>query len=274
MWDGVAVTEYSSGCFRQAFIGSKGIRTDIPETYARVGAAHEVRHEAELKLDLSVVSFEREVPIKVPVPGHDDIMYSGRADFIVQHKAVGKVIHETKGTISKNTRLKVIRKGLIKVNQLAQLVSYMITEQTCYGELVAGYYEEDEQGQLVWQEGRTFKVKIDDEGTILVDGLPSGYTVYDQIAHRTESARVIVEEVVGDRPSGWENPYAGPCAWCTFKATCAKFDLGAMSTEEFLDSAKADVQLAELNKKPDPQPNKMKPKKEPKATKPKKERSK
>jgi hypothetical protein len=256
------ITEYSSGCLRQILLSSNGIRTDIPETYARVGAAHEAQHEQELLGTSRVLAFDREVVIKLAIEGFDDILFSGRADFICQYDKIGEVIHETKGTISKNTRLAVIRKQKPKVNQLAQLVAYMIARQTCYGKLVCAYYEEDEQGELEKQEEHVFRVQIADDGAILVDDLPSGFAVAEQIAHRTASAEVITAQIIADRPAGWEQKWGGPCSLCTFKDTCNRFDAGHIQTvEDFVASARKDVEIAEINKRPDPQPFKVKRKK-------------
>ncbi len=263
VWDGTVITDYPSGCLRHILLGSKGVRTSgIPAVYMRVGAAHEENHEAELKSQ--GIMYNREVPIKIPIQGFDDVQYSGRIDFLCHYDSkIGEVVHETKGTVSKNTRLKVLRKGLVVTNQLAQLVSYMVARKICFGKLVCGYYEEDAEGILLLQESRTFKILIDDAGAVLIDGLPSGYTVFDQIAHRTAAATVLTEGIIADRPAGFENPYSGPCARCEFKDTCNSFDAGRLPTvDDFIESAKKDLEIAEINGRADPQPNKIKVKKE------------
>ena len=122
MQGGLVVTEHDSGCLRKILLTSKGVKGDIPKIYMEVGAVHENQHELTLKNAETVAAYMREVPIKAPVPGYEQVLYSGRADFIVDEKlkraeSAGfapiktiEVIHETKGTISKNTRLKVLRK--------------------------------------------------------------------------------------------------------------------------------------------------------------------
>ncbi len=276
------VTEYDSGCLRKILLTSKGVRGDIPAVYMRVGAVHEDNYAAGMANMQDVATFLREVPIKAPVPGYETVMYSGRADFIADHRiaVTGKlggklieVIHETKATISKTTRLKVIRKGLVKTNQLAQLVSYMIQRQTPYGILFVGYYEENAEGELVCTESRRFKIFIDDEGAVYIDGMPSGFTAQDQIAHRIAAARVLTEDVIGERPDGWNAPYSGPCVRCPHKMTCILVDTGSISTvTDFVAAAKVDIEQAVKDKKPDPVPNKIKVKKPKAPRKPRKKK--
>lgn len=259
MWGETVLTEYDSGCLRSQLLAAHGARTKIPQIYMDVGAVHEDYYEiAHLALDDKVLSWEREVVIKHDHADYPDVSDSSRADVVAIHAGVGKVIHETKGTISKNTRLSVIRKGKVKLNQLAQLVRYMISEETTYGKLVCGYYEQGETGHLLWQEGREFKVRIADDGSILVDNEPSGFTVRDQIRHTQASARVISKDEIGTRPDKWEQKWGGPCTNCVFKATCDTYDQGGMSHAEFVASGKAAAEAYNANPKPDPEPFKVK----------------
>jgi hypothetical protein len=261
MMGDVVVTEYDSGCLRKILLTEKGIKSPFPAIYGRLGAVHEILHEQKIRTDEQVESFLREVPIRVPITDYPNVQYSGRADFICQYVDKKEVIHETKATISKNTRLQM-RKGQVKTNQLAQLVSYMIIRQTQWGKIIAGYYEENAAGELVQTEEKIYKVFIDDEGAIWVDGQPSGFTVYDQIAHRQAAAQVISEGIIGGRPDKWDDKYKGPCARCIHKDTCTAVDIGAIATPEaFVQQAKRDSETALENRKPDPVPNKLKVKK-------------
>lgn len=258
MWGDTVLTEYDSGCLRSILLRAHGAVTSIPKVFERVGAAHEDWYENVLKQDPTLITFSREVVIKQPIEGAEGVLYSGRMDVLAAHKA-GTVIHETKGTISKNSRLSVIRKGLVKLNQLAQLVSYMIVKQVPRGKLVVGYYEEDEHGALVHQEGREFKVEIDDSGSILVDGTPSGYSVFDQIAHRQAAAKVLAGNVVAARPDKWDQKWGGPCGNCVFKSACDRYDQGQFATvEEYIDAGREAARDAEANKGVEPEPFKTK----------------
>lgn len=257
LWDNLVITDYSSGCLRAILMNSKGIReASIPKAYAEVGEAHEKQHELMLQSSDQVVAYVREYAVKVPVAGYEDIMYSGRIDFLCNYLSVGKVVHETKGTISKNTRLKVLRKGEVKVNQLAQLVSYMIVVKTTKGKLFCAYYELD-NGVLQKQEERVFKVEIDDSGAIFIDGTQSQFTVQQQMAHRNMSAKVVQNDLIYDRPDKWNQKFGGPCTSCVFKRTCDAYDDIPMTVEEFCDSAKQDIALKAVidASKPSPLPN-------------------
>jgi hypothetical protein len=155
----------------------------------------------------------------------------------------GTVVDEVKGHTSKNTRRDVIRKGEYNVSYLAQLVSYMTRLRTQKGRLVCGYYEDD-GGRLVRQEARIFKVEIDDEGSILVDGVSSGYGVADLLAHQRAAARVLETQEVAARPDKANLRFGGPCTYCPFNAACDKFDAGAEGPAALLPAGEALVYLA------------------------------
>jgi len=257
----LVVTDYDSGCLRSILLQANGARTQIPEIYMKVGAAHEDWYEETvLKKDARIITYATEVPIKLPIEGVEGVVYSGRMDVLAAHEKVGTVIHETKGTISKNTRLSVIRKGMVKLNQLAQLVSYMIAKECTRGKLVVGYYEEDGDGTLVHQEGRDFKVEIDDSGAILVDSVPTGYSAMDQLRHRNAAARVLASgEVVAARPDKWDQKWGGPCGNCNFREVCDKFDRGELGGKnEFIDAGRAAARHADDNRRPEPEAAKVK----------------
>jgi hypothetical protein len=250
----LVVTDYDSGCLRAILLAANGARTEIPEIYMKVGAAHEDWYEETvLKKDPRIITYATEVPIKLPIPGVEGVLYSGRMDVLAAHEKVGTVIHETKGTISKNTRLAVIRKGKVKLNQLAQLVSYMIAKECTRGKLVVGYYE-DEDGSLVHQEGRDFKVEIDEDGSILIDGERYEYTVAHQMAHRQAAARTLVSGEIAERPANWDQKWGGPCGNCTFREVCNKFDRGELDGSEFITAGRAAARDADSNRGPEPEP--------------------
>ncbi len=259
-WGDLVLTDYDSGCLRSILLRAHGADTPIPDIYAKVGAAHEEWYEGQLKADPRLITYAREVPVKFPIDGMEEVTYSGRIDVLSTYLNVGQVIHETKGTISKNTRLSVIRKGQVKLNQLAQTVSYMIAKEILLAKLVVGYYEENEAGELVHQEGRTFKIRIADDGAILVDDTPSGFTVADQIRHRQSVAKVLSTNTIGARPDKADQKWGGPCTHCVFKDVCDKYDRGELTggVDQFVDAGRDAAWLASQNPKPEPVPFKIK----------------
>lgn len=236
----LTISPYSSGCMRHIWFSAHGVREDIPAIYLEVGATHEIRQDQKLSERDDVDDYTLEVPLKGSILGADGVEYSGRADAIVKYSDGTKEVQEFKSTISKTARREVIRKGNVKLNQLAQLVSYMIQEECENGRLVAGYYELDGE-DFICTEEREFVVKINDEGLILVDGEPSGYRVQDQLAHMQKAAQIIKDDVIGERPLNWQQKWGGPCSFCPMKNTCDKIDQG-LSKEEALESAKQDIE--------------------------------
>jgi hypothetical protein len=205
-----------------------------------VGAVHEAVHEQEVKGDPKVASYKREMVIKADIT--DDVQYSGRCDFEVQYYKVGTVIHETKSTVSRSTRDHVIRKGQVKLNHLAQLVSYLIQLKTTRGKIVCGYYELNEVGDYERVEAREFKVTIRDNGAIYIDGEHSGFNVEDQIAHALAAAKVLSEQRIWERPEGHDAKWKSPCTFCPFKKACDKYDAAEITTvSELVEAAREDV---------------------------------
>jgi hypothetical protein len=249
----LVVTKYDGGCLRSILIRANGIKTgEIPELYQRCGAAAEDRHAAYLKGRSN--QFLREVVLRAPLSSK--VEYSGRADFVVEIPNVGTVVDECKGHTSKDTRRSVIRNGEYNVGYLAQLVSYMVRLRTQKGRLICGYYEEDENGEFVCQEQRFFKVEIDDEGSIIVDEVSSGYCVADLLAHQRAAVRVLENQEVAQRPDKASLKFGGPCSLCPFKSACDAYDKVGGTTEELLQAARRAV--AELPPKPEPKAFKVK----------------
>lgn len=217
MFGDLTMTKDSSGCLRRILFASHGLRDEIDPIYSEVGKAHEEWVESRLK------GFQREVPVRGQVLG-TDVEYSGRADFLNEHEII-----ECKGTISKRVRLDVIRKGNVKINHLAQLVSYLIQLERSNGALIVGFYEQNEDKQFICTEHREFKITIDDEGRILIDGTLSGYRVHDQLAHMQRAAKHLAEGTLGPRPADWDAKYTSPCNYCPFKSACDKVDSGERS---------------------------------------------
>ena len=254
----LVVTKYNSGCLRSILIKANGIREgEIAPIYQQVGALAENLHASEL--DAAGKSYEREVVIRVPLS--TAVTYSGRADFVLD----GEIVDEVKGHISKNTRRDVIRKGEYNVSYLAQLVSYMVKLRCPRGRLVCGYFEEDADGSLIKQEERVFRVEIDDEAGIDVDGEPSGYCVADLLAHQRAAVRVLETGEIAARPDKWNQKYGGPCTQCPFKSACDKHDKEPSGTQAFLQTARSC--LEELQPKAPPVAFKVKLRKAKKETK-------
>lgn len=236
MFGDLVITEYDSACLRSILIKAHGIQgPEIDEANAAVGQTHEAFYARELA---QFTKMAAEVPLKGEIDG---IAYSGRADFITDHGTF-RVIHETKGTISKNTYKKVIKEGKYKINHLAQLVFYMIRFQIDRGKIVSGYYEQEDY-LFIQKDKREFKVVIQDSGEIYIDGSWTGYTVQDQLNHQIAQAEVLKNKTIWCRPDRAEDRFGSPCSYCPFKNTCIKYDTGVISTvDELVESARQETE--------------------------------
>lgn len=216
--------EYSSACLRYMLVAQKALFKDIDPVYAKIGAHHEDLYAQKLGDTLQ----HREFVMKSEImPG---VEFSGRCDFITTDGTV----HETKASFSKNFLYSVINKGSVKKSHLAQLVSYLIELKQTKGKIVAGYYEEAENGDYVQQGYREFDVEIDSEGRILVDGAASGYTVHNQMAFRLLAAETLSKQLIRDRPSNSDG-FISPCNYCPMARLCDKYDAGQITDTEYIE---------------------------------------
>ena len=244
------VTGYPSGCPRNILFASYGIRTEsIPEVYQTVGAMNELRHQADLLADSSIVEAEAEVPVRGPIYGSDTVEYSGRIDFWVTHEDGTEVPHECKATVSRAGFQSMKRNAAPKVNHLAQLVSYMLQTETQDAQLVYGYYQypwsiDHDAPNLECTDSVTFDVRIEDSGTITVGGKPTIYTAQDQLKHMQLAVKTLTENKLTNRPAS-ENAWSNPCNLCPFSNTCDKVDAGLTDLEEILMSAEEDITKVE-----------------------------
>jgi hypothetical protein len=201
------------------------IRVDIPEVFQRVGAAHEAYYARNIRAPI----FGAEVPCKGEV---GNIQYSGRKDFVIPSKTKGNIIVETKASVMEKTIKNVAHYGKLKLNQLAQLIFYMIREKQTFGKLVFGGYKELEGGLFEQVAFREFKVEFGKSGEILVDGKAYKFTVQDQLQHQLNSAKALDEEIVWDRPADANAKFGSPCHFCMYKEVCNKYDLGEITTKK------------------------------------------
>ena len=261
---GSTVTSYPSGCQRNILFTSFGIRTEsIPALYMSVGQLNEERHERTLLGWPDVLQIEREMPVRGSIAGSDSVEYSGRIDFWVTTTDGNEEPHECKATVSRTGFQVMKRKGEPKLNHLAQLVSYLIQQEVQDGRLVYGCYEHpydptEQDMSLVCTDSLTFRVRIEDDGCITVDGKPTPYTALDQLRHMQQTVKTLTTREFGPRPAV-ENEWSSPCRMCPFQNTCSQIDVGAADLEQALESAENDIKNAVER-----EPNVYRPKRKPK----------
>lgn len=243
------VISSASSCLRNILLRKHGVDAGpIPEKYTVLGAINEERFEALFKKDERFDNVDREVWLEVSP--RDGVVHRGRCDFLLRIKEQDtKAVFEMKSADSTNTRDNVIRKGLVaekKSDNLAQLVTYMIASETTTGFLIYTWYKQelDEKGVAVWQpkEERSFRVDILDDGKILIDRKDTGYSVYDRYDHMQAQEKVLLEDVIWDRPKDWDHKFASPCKFCPWQTTCTAYENGDInSVVEFVEYAKTSV---------------------------------
>ncbi len=248
-WGRLVFTDSKAGCIRNILLQSHGVREgSIPEKYKIMGAANEARYN-KILAD-SGIKYDQERPIKHAVAAVPSVLFSGRADFI-RYLDSTVVVDELKSMDSKNKAREVLKHGNWTPENLAQLIAYMVGMQTPDGRLIYTQFEDGEPTKE-----RAFEIVIDEAGRICVDGAPTKFTVYDQIAHLNAAARAIENNEIWERPYNWNAPFKSPCGYCPFKATCDKFDAGEIKdVQAFVMSAKEDINKLGEVKNEQQQPN-------------------
>lgn len=233
MADGTVITETDSGCYRRLLMAKAGIEQPFPAIYKQVGAVHEDYVQDALLHDPNTIALLKESPVKLELPSGG--VLSGRVDFI-RFNTDGTVTPiECKSTISKNTRLSVIRKGQLKLNHLAQVACYMLLLKQPTAEVHAGYYEATETG-LICTESRVFKITCDDEGTLAVDGVATFWSIGSLVEWINQGVKAINDKNnLPLKPRAFEEGWSSPCRMCSYKAVC---DTNPTDLEDFLEACR------------------------------------
>ncbi len=235
MWGSLVITQYASGCLRSILLGANGIRDTIDPKHAERGLQYENEYAGQYP------NLEREKVIFHPISPYVDTYYSSRCDFYkpADDLAERRVV-ELKSSESRSVYSDVIKHGNYKINNLAQLVSYMVSLETPNGTLSYGYFERDKKDPkvLIKRSERVFDVKIGDDGSVHVDHQPTQFKAQDQLDHRHAACDVLNENLVWARPYNWNAGWDSPCRMCPFKKTCDKYDRSSMTTNEFIEDAR------------------------------------
>lgn len=249
--DGIVITETDSGCLRALLAKQAGLQQPFPAIYGDVGAVHEDNVQAALLDDPQTTAVLKEYPVKHELANNG--LLSGRVDFI-RFNVDGTITPiECKSTISKNTRLSVIRKGKLKLNHLAQIACYMLLLKQQKAEVHVGYYEATEGG-FICTESRVFKVSCDDEGQLSVDGGDPFWSISSLVDWLNHRVRALQEGAdFPEKPRSFDDGWSTPCRMCCYKSVC---DNNPVDTEEFISACKEVVPVVRT-----PEATQYKPKK-------------
>lgn len=228
---GRIITEQYNACPRHILATKKlkdlglSTRFDIPKIYMAIGELGEELIKMKLGLDAQ----HRELALEHTI-GEVGQVFRGRMDFYYRDKGI---VYEVKSTISKNIRREAIKKGVPKVNHLAQVAAYMMFENCDLGYLIYVYFEFDSELSLT-HEWRQYTVTIEDDN-VMLDDEPSGYTMtelYDAI--ELIKWTLTQEAIPAEAPISPKEQSV--CGLCPFNKTCFEISQGY---GEFLPKALA-----------------------------------
>lgn len=247
--DGQVVGSDANSCLRRTLLRDHGIEEKHTDAKTRnvfhLGALNETIFETWL-IEAGK-KFVKEKEFCEPVTEGSNFV--GHEDFVAENPDGTFTCYELKSVSSPNTYKKIFKEGKPKISNLAQIVNYMVAQQTEYGKLCytsyikaiqykeMGEVDQEEINNRVYEalesgeiETRIFEVNLREEGDIYVDGQPSGFNVTHTLEHRRLSAYVLENEKV------WMDPPQSvdvndPCTFCPFSRVCAK---NVLDTDEFL----------------------------------------
>lgn len=225
-------TEYNSGCPRKIILAAHGVRESLKQDVKNVGQENEDQYEKYL-ID-NAVEYEREKVIKTD---GDIVNFSGRVDFVI-----GEQVVELKSTRSATKRTRLKNQNPY-IENIAQIVAYMVELDKHKGQLIYTYYGYDKRKKKDIKENYEFAITVDQYGDIFVNGIRYQFTVHDHLNHRTNVFNCYRDEVLAgpcwSRPNYFAKPFGSPCNYCPFKNACRQFDAEIVnSTEEFVNTAR------------------------------------
>lgn len=251
--NGEVITSDPSGCLRTVLIRDLKLPEELPNTsfsnVMTIGAFNEDAFFALAHFN-GVPTLLREELLTEVIS--DKVIFTGHADFMN-----GDTVYETKSITSKRVHAAVIKKGVYKVSNLAQLVRYMLVSNRLKGELVyTSYIDKLDYSELSFLnkkevisramasagETRKFIIEIAQDGAILVDRELTPFHVQHSWEHLHQAAEFLVSSSnLPPRPA--RSVSSDPCFFCPLKAVC---ETSPATKKEFLELATATI----LSKEP------------------------
>lgn len=209
--------KYSSSCHRSILLRLRGIQEPFKSVHSERGALC----ENEFERTLTGIPYRREVPFTLGLDSCPDLVISGRLDYeLYPDSPADRHIVELKSTESSSVYADVIKRGKFKLENVAQLVTYLIASSCDNGKLIYHYYKRSKKtATLTKTDEREFRITLDEVGRIFADGTYIGFDVSNVIEHYVESYRVATTETLPIRPYAHNN-FDGPCKFCPFADVC------------------------------------------------------
>ncbi len=177
----------------------------------------------------------------------DDIFFGGHIDLTVKNNGI-KELYELKSVSSVKSCIKYVQKNGYKLNNLAQLVSYMLVDETSIGILAYCNFVYSPAAKEVIPEGKKsygiswekmepkvkeYRVTFDYK-TILIDDIAvEKVTIDNAIEHMLRSTQIIKDkEVSRIKPTDKQACYS-----CEYKEVCDRFDSGEINGDKWVELA-------------------------------------
>lgn len=228
--DGQVFTQYESACPRVVMLQNAGVRANsIDPESQKIGALFEDLVDTNLPQ-----TRQKEVSFKHHI---GDATVSGRIDFITEGPTA---IHECKSTFSASTARDVIDLGKVKANHLAQMSAYFAAMGTTKGYLYVGRFQVVGD-KLGCTKQRRFEVTVVDEGELVVDGVPTHYTIQGYLKWVKVVTKITQEQQLDmARPVNLDQAWASPCRYCPYSEVCDRVDRGEVSSyDSFVSECKS-----------------------------------
>jgi len=249
--DGTPIASDSGSCPRTAYLRSHGIQGAIDfrsHLTFSVGFAFEALFE-KLRASKGLRSLESQVPVSLPIAG-SSVPFEGTADFVLTFHNGYRIVADTKSVSSLRSFHSTFVERKLKLNYVAQLVSYMEALGIGHGLLVAASFiyvpkdwmtagKQRDVGRKVEPDITVFDLRLAADGTITIDGQTFPYTLADIHRHRQTVAQAIETNTPPRiRPVAPEGGW-NPCGLCPFANACAKYEaLGNFDAGSFLKFAR------------------------------------
>jgi hypothetical protein len=247
--NGVNYTSDAAGCYRIILLRSMGYEVEeIEELEPIKGIIQSSDIRKDINFTLGYASeqvinkwlirkkYTIETDVALSKQLTEEVAFKGHSDCIgINPKTHETEVFEYKSISSVNSYLKIIHKSQYKLNNLAQLVAYMIIAGHNTGRLMYVNYiycpeinDPKHKFPKMTPVIKYFTVCAE-EDILVVDDKVSIHKPSQIVTHMLESARVITEEDV----SVIKPDKSGSCFFCKLKPICDELDKGQISKDDW-----------------------------------------
>lgn len=239
------------GCLRKALLRHHGVQSPIsPDTQKvfNVGFYNEEFHSARYLTENKQFEADKEVVFNIT----DKVQFCGHIDFFSN----GSTPEEHKSITSMNTHNLVFRDGKYKLDNLTQLVTYMVALEATEGELTYTSFVEaiqyknipkytweeiEEKLKAITPQIKTFKVSISEDGQFSIDAVPIDLYISNVVDFWREGANMLEHNLVHPQRPMSDKKFGSPCDFCPLTNVCSKWESNPSTTENFINDSKKEL---------------------------------